>query len=191
MNKNMLQKLKSSLIIVTGIAGSGKSTVANKINKEYGYPLLSMDNFKIELYEKYGFISELERKNLWNLAKETFCAEIISYMRKGQTIIIEYPFDISWQSFFNYVIEQYKYKSIVVNCNSREFDDIWNSRVKRDTESIERKSLTASKYIKDVLYESNNKLNDNYKEIKRQEYKNNKYTSIIGDFIISDRDISD
>lgn len=189
---NILENSKSFLIIITGIAASGKSTLANKINKKYKYPLLSMDDYKVDLYEKYGFISESERKRLWNLAKETFCADIISYMRKGQTIIIEYLFDKSWQEFFNYITEQYQYKSIVINCNSRNFDDIWNSRVKRDSECIERpKCLTASKYIKDVLYESNNKLNDEYKEIKRKEYSDNKYTSIVGDIIISDIDIKD
>lgn len=187
---NMLKNLKSHLIIVTGMAASGKSTLANKISKEYKYPLLSMDDYKVDTYEKYGFVSELERNNLYNLAKETFCADIISYMRKGLTIIIEYPFDISWQSFFDYIIDQYKYKSIIINCNTRDFEDIWNSRVKRDSECINRsKCLTASKYIKDILYESNNKLNDTYKEIKRKEYKDNKYTSISGNISISDRDI--
>lgn len=190
MNKNILLNLESFLIIVTGMASSGKTTLANRISEEYKYPLLSMDDYKVELYEKYGFVSELERNNLRNLAKEVFCADIISYMRKNETIIIEYPFDISWQPFFDYIIEQYKYKSIVINCNSRDFDDIWNSRVKRDSECINRsKSLTASKYVKDIIYESNDKLNDDYKEIKRKEYKDNKYTSIIGNFIISDRDV--
>lgn len=187
---SVLENVQSTLIIITGMAASGKSTLARKISEKYKYLLLSMDDYKVNIYEKYGFISETERKRLKNLAKETFCADIILYMRKNQTIIIEYPFDQSWQKFFNYITKKYQYKSIIINCNSRYFEDIWNCRVKRDSECIEReKSLTARKYIKDILYESNNKLNDEYKEIKRKEYRDNKYTSIVGDIIISDKDI--
>lgn len=190
MDYDVLRNLKSSLIIVTGVSASGKSTLANKISEEYKYPLLSMDDYKIKSYEKYGFISEFERKNLWNLAKKMFCADIISYVRKRQTIIIEYPFDVSWQSFFDYITKQYKYKTIIINCNSRNFDDIWNSRLKRDLDYTNRsKCLTASKYIKDTLYEPNEKLNNNYKEIKKKEYENNKYTSIFGNIVISDREL--
>lgn len=189
-DKLMLDNLESSLIIITGMAGSGKTTLANKIVEKYKYLLLSMDDYKVELYEKYGFINEVERKRLWNLAKETFCAEIIFYMRQRKTIIVEYPFDETWQDFFDLITKQYQYKSIVIKCDSREFDDIWTSRVKRDLESNKRpKCLTASKYIKDVLYESNNKLSDENREKKRRAYKENKYTSIKGDIIISDKDI--
>lgn len=186
---NILLNLQSTLIIINGMAASGKSTLANRISKKYKYILLSLDDYKMNLYEKYGFISELERKNLYNLAKGTFCADIISYMRKDYTLIIEYPFDKSWQKFFDYILKQYNYKSIVINCNSRNFEDIWASRVNRDSKSPERMCLTASKYIKDKLYESNNKLNDTYKEVKRKDYKANKYNSIIGDIIISDNDL--
>lgn len=190
MDYDVLRNLKSSLIIVTGVSASGKSTLANKISEEYKYPLLSMDDYKIKFYEKYGFISEFERKNLWNLAKKMFCADIISYVRKRQTIIIEYPFDVSWQSFFDYITKQYKYKTVIINCNSRNFDDIWKSRLKRDLDYTNRsKCLTASRYIKDTLYESNEKLNNNYKEIKKKEYENNKYTSIFGNIVISDREL--
>ena len=187
---DILENLHSFLIIVNGMSASGKTTLAKKIQEKYKYPLLSMDDYKVKLYDKYGFVSETERLRLRNIAKETFCAEIILYMRKNQTIIIEYPFNESWQEFFDEIKNQYSYKILVINCDSRDFDDIWNSRVKRDSECINRSiSLTASKYIKDKLYESNNKLNDEYKEIMRKEYENNKYTSIKGDIIISDKNL--
>ena len=187
---DILENLHSFLIIVNGMSASGKTTLAKKIQEKYKYPLLSMDDYKVKLYDKYGFVSETERLRLRNIAKETFCAEIILYMRKNQTIIIEYPFNESWQEFFDEIKNQYSYKILVINCDSRDFDDIWNSRVKRDSECINRSiSLTASKYIKDKLYESNNKLNDDYKEIMRKEYENNKYTSIKGDIIVSDKNL--
>lgn len=187
---DILENLHSFLIIVNGMSASGKTTLAKKIQEKYKYPLLSMDDYKVKLYDKYGFVSESERLRLRNIAKETFCAEIILYMRKNQTIIIEYPFNESWQEFFDEIKNQYSYKILVINCDSRDFDDIWNSRVKRDSECINRSiSLTASKYIKDKLYVSNNKLNDDYKEIMRKEYENNKYSSIKGDIIVSDKNL--
>ena len=184
------ENLNKTLIIISGISSSGKTTYAKKINELYNYEILSLDDYKEYYYEKYGFVSEIERKNLWNLAKKTYIAEIIANCRQNKTIIVEYPFDTSWQVVFYYIKNEYNYDIYIINCNSRNFDDIWNSREDRDSICIDRpKCLTASKYIKGVLYENNGKLNEEYKEKKRMEYINNKYTSLNGDYVISDSKI--
>lgn len=49
------------LIIISGISASGKSTLANKIKEENGLPVLSLDTYKVYVYEKYGFKNDKEK----------------------------------------------------------------------------------------------------------------------------------
>ena len=178
--------VKMKLVIITGISASGKTTLSHKIsNKPF-----SFDNYKILFYEKYGFTSEEERKRLWSLAKQAFIKDLELNLFNNLDTVIEYAFDSSWQSIFNNLKDKYNCDLIVINCNTRDFDDIWESRCSRDSNILVRhKSLTASAYIKDKLYISNGKLNLKYKEIKRKEYLNSKYTSLKGDRDYTDIEI--
>lgn len=188
--KDLFEQSVKTLFIVTGISASGKSTLAHKLGDMTGYEIFSLDTYKEKVYEQYGFKNEYERKILWNMAKLEFEADIIITMRSKKSIIIEYPFDQSWQEFFDYISKEYDYITVVINCNTRDFEAIWNSRATRDSNFADRpKCLTASAYIKGELYESNQKINDQYKEVKRQEYMNEKYTSIKGNYVYSDKEL--
>lgn len=175
------------LYVVSGISASGKTTLAKRISEKLNCKLFSLDSYKEQLYELYGFISEQERLILWNMAKYKFQAEITTTIRNGESVIVEYPFDTSWQEFFNYLSKIYSYTLVIVNCNTRSFEDIWNSRVERDSNnSIRPLCLTARSYIKNKLYEGNGKLNISYMIKKENEYYDGKYTSLCGDFITTD-----
>lgn len=188
-NKGFAFEQVKMLYIITGISASGKSTLARELSNTKGYPMYSLDDYKQKIYEYYGFRNDTERKILWNMAKHKYQTDIMMAMRKEGTLIVEYPFDSSWQEFFAYISEEYNYMTTVVNCNTRDFEDIWNARVKRDSNDRERpKCLTASSYIKGVLYESNHKINEEYKKKKEQEYKDGKYTCIKGDYVFSDKE---
>lgn len=180
---------EKTLIIVTGISASGKTTLATKLKEKLKFKYFALDTYKTMMYEQYGFYNETERSILWNLSKNLFELDILKEMRKGKNLILDYPFDKSWNSFFESVSKTYDYTIIVINCNTRCFDDIWESRVSRDSSNKREKCLTAQAYIKNRLYESNNKLNDEYREIKRQEYINEKYTQIKGDKILTDLEV--
>lgn len=187
---SILSSRSGLLIIISGISSSGKTTLAKGLSKKYNYPVLSMDDYKVKVYEEFGFESEYERKLLWNMAKNMFCTDIIKNARTGCSFIVEYAFDISWQEFFEYVSGEYDFNTIVINCNSRSFEDIWKSRVERDSTCVDRaKCLTASKYVKGKLYENNGKLNDKYKDKKKKDYEDGVYTSLYGDLVISDSDL--
>lgn len=119
-------------------------------------------------------------------------ADMFLLMRENRSFIIEYPFDSTWQEFFDNIIKDYDYKSVIINCNSRTFEDIWKAREMRDSNANTRpKCLTAQAYIKGELYISNNKLNDNYKQLKRKEYIEGKYSSLKGDYIFNDINYAD
>lgn len=183
------------LIVVTGISSSGKSTLSrklrDKLNDKLFVDLFSVDNFKEEIYEEIGFRNEIERQVLKTYALSKFKTSIICSMRKNvDVVIIEYVFDLSWQEFFNSVCDIYGYTLVIINCISRSFEDIWESKVKRDSNfNVRPKCLTAGAYIKDKLFVPKADLySDEYKEIHRVEYNTNLYTSLEGDYIINDNE---
>lgn len=184
----MVKVCNRNLFVVTGISGSGKTTVAHIVGKMINCEImLSLDDYKVSVYEKYGFLNDTERKILWDCAKTQFQADIISGLRQGKNIIIDYPFDISWQDFFEYCSTRYHYNLVIINCNTRNFDDIWESRIERDFSNSRHDSLTASKYIKGKIYVRNSKKYDCKKrEQKQYEYKTGKYTSLLGDYEFTD-----
>lgn len=123
------------LIIITGISGSGKSTLMEELQdriSNINSNFLSMDDFKIQEYQTYGFCNEMEKEILKDKAIDTFKMAVIMSAREGQNIIVEYPFAVKWQPFFDYIHTEYGYKRIIVNCNSRDFEEIWSNKVCRD-----------------------------------------------------------
>lgn len=189
----ILQKLKytsRNLYIITGVSASGKTTLATKaykILKESVF--LSVDSYKQKIYEENGFINEQERKLLNQLAKDEFKKDLIIQMRNSSPdIIVEYPFSEEWQEFFQNVASTYKYTIIIINCNTKPFDDIWTAKVKRDKDKNARPlCLTAQTYIPKELYEPKYDLNSyDVKEIHRREYIDQIYNKLKGDYLFSD-----
>lgn len=179
--------VKHCLVICTGISASGKTTYAENLCRTKGIQMLSLDDFKVEAYEEFGFTSEFERLNLRQLAICKFKAELINIMRTGNSVVVEYPFDSSWQEFFDTVSKEYKYKTIVVKFDTLDFKEIWQRRVQRDSNPLENNrhiSLIASKYIKGQLFENDGDLCAEHKEEIRKQYKSGERTCLIGDIVL-------
>lgn len=51
-----------NLIIIAGMPASGKSTIAEKISKAFGYPILEKDAIKEELFDTIGFSNYAEKR---------------------------------------------------------------------------------------------------------------------------------
>lgn len=52
---SILSSINGLLIIVSGVSSSDKTTLANGLGKKYHYKVLSMDKYKVGIYEEYGF----------------------------------------------------------------------------------------------------------------------------------------
>ena len=177
------------MIIITGISGSGKTTLLYKLknslvkqNVFYG----EVDSYKIKEYEKYSFCNITEKNILKNIAIETFKADVIQKARHGVNMVLDYPFNHKWQEFFNYIRSEYKYTIVVVNCNSRSFDDIIRKKIVRDADdSTRHKSLICSRYINDTYYCISDELSDDGIKKQQELYDSGYYNVIHGQSDIS------
>lgn len=180
------------LIVVTGMSGSGKSTLAMEISKYMGAQVLSLDNFKIEVYERFGFLNKAERLCARDAAIALFKMALQEIMRTRQSVIIEYPFKKEeWQSFIEDVCSRYEYSSVIVNCNSVDFCDLWERRNLRDSnKEVRHRSLTAQAYVKGEVYElDTEKYSLEEKGRHRKLYEEGVYTSLSGGYNFTDGDV--
>lgn len=79
------------LVVLSGLPGSGKSIIAEKLVRDYGFVRLSTDKFRNELYGKnYG---DLQNEPQGKLKEDTMRSLIdfakISYLEKGLNIVID------------------------------------------------------------------------------------------------------
>ena len=78
-----------NLILITGIPGSGKTTISQKLSRELGIKRISKDEFKLDYYEKYGFASNEEKHELDKLAEEQVYREIFCSAKSGTDLIVD------------------------------------------------------------------------------------------------------
>lgn len=167
------------LIIVTGISGSGKSTIANYIYKHYkNSTIISMDVLKENMYDLVGFNNYEQKQNLKLIIYNTFIDLLNECMRRNdENIIIEYPFNSNWENKFKELVDKYNYETITIKVKGKDYDTIFR-RLNNRNNSIKRHpshSLTSYNLKEKNKYKSANELD--YEELKR-DYETNKYTSI-------------
>ena len=78
-----------NLILITGIPGSGKTTISQKLSRELRIKRISKDGFKLDYYEKYGFASNEEKHELDKLAEEQVYQEIVYRAQSGTDLIVD------------------------------------------------------------------------------------------------------
>ncbi len=78
-----------NLILISGIPGSGKTTVSQKLAQELGIKCISKDEFKLDYYEKHRFSSSEEKRELDKLAEDQVYREIVCSAKSGTDLIVD------------------------------------------------------------------------------------------------------
>ena len=130
--------MKDTLIIVSGMAATGKTTFAEWLSKEICAPLLSLD----ELWDKFG-TDAIPFAQYW-----IHCEDV---MKNSLPLIIEFGFGDEQKPIINELVEKYKYQAINVHfCTSIELAHRrFNDRRKYDMGGT-KPQITLEQYTKIV-----------------------------------------
>ncbi len=167
------------LIIITGISGSGKSTISKEIYNHYKKStLISMDTLKENIYELVGFYNYPQKQNLKKIIYNTFLDLLDECMsRNDENIIIEYPFNKDWENKLKILTKKYNYEAITIRVKGISYDTVYERLNIRNNSSNRHPSHSLIDYnpkMKDKYISTNNL---DYEELKR-DYDSNKYTSL-------------
>ena len=118
--------MKNTMILVSGVPATGKTTFATWLASEIGVPLLCRDH----VFEKYTEISKSKFENLllgdeeqyltrlWEASSGLYwflCEEI---MKSSSPLIIESSFGNDVKEIINDLIEKYKYHTVNVHLDA-------------------------------------------------------------------------
>ncbi len=167
------------LVIITGISGSGKSTIAKNLYNHYKESILiSVDTIKEQINELVGFSNLAQKRLLQEIAYQTFENILECCMkRKDPLIFIEYPFSTKWNVTFQRLTKEYDYEATTIHVYGENFDKILNRLEKRNKSTKRHLSHSLPVYhSKEKLsYKPINELD--YFELKKV-YDTEKYTTI-------------
>ncbi len=151
--KIVSESINQHCILVTGLSGSGKTTIATKLGKQKGYEIISIDNeAKKEFRKKYKHsLLELEKEldihKLMNLVNEyqfkAFKKLFTKY--KNTNVIIEGTI-IMFKQCWPY-IDNSKTELVLIKAPSK--SEIFKRRIKRSVKK--RRSKGLPKYSKEEL----------------------------------------
>ena len=102
-------KKQPALILILGLPGSGKTTLARKISQELDLPLLVKDDIKVMLFDVYGWKDREESKKAGTASYKIMDYVIEEQLRCGNSLVVEGTFNPayddakfkSWQEKYN------------------------------------------------------------------------------------------
>lgn len=175
------------LIVITGMSGTGKTSLAKKLSDTFDIPYLSLNYYKSEASRKYGFSGYYEKDMIFDIAKLKFRTDIIANVSLGTPLIIEASFEDDWQKLLNYVAEKYKYKISIINCNTKTFEEVWDNITainKENDYNVAIEFINGRCAKIDSYY-----MTDEYKNLYEQLYRESYFNKLVGDFDFSDSEI--
>lgn len=158
------------LIIITGISGTGKTTLAKNLNiKIEDSILLSYDELSEKISDIIGFKNKEQKDHLYSLKLKIYKELIEECMqREDEVIILEKPFKIEWKDYFESLIVKYKYDVFTINVFAKDFETIWQRLIKRETKKEERHP---AHYLDSYYYNKK----DTYTPFFEYNYNSSKY----------------
>ncbi|HEU4966770.1 MAG TPA: ATP-binding protein [Candidatus Saccharimonadales bacterium] len=82
-----------TLILVLGLPGAGKTTLAKKMAAELNLPLISKDDLKVMLFDVYGWKDRVESRKAGSASYKIIDYIIEEQLRVGNSLIFESTFD--------------------------------------------------------------------------------------------------
>lgn len=103
-----------NLIVLAGMPASGKSTVAKKISKAFGLPILEKDALKEEIFDTIGFTNYPEKRKTDHAANAVLLRCTQALLENGQSAILDNNFDIDSAKRLDEMINKYQCNCITV-----------------------------------------------------------------------------
>lgn len=80
------------LIIIAGMPATGKSFLADRLQNEFGWPILEKDKIKEQLFDTLGFRCYNEKRQLDVAANAVLLSVLKSMMASGTSLIVDNNF---------------------------------------------------------------------------------------------------
>ena len=101
-------------ILIGGLPGAGKSTLARELSRRLGLPMFSKDEIKELLYDTIGFHSRAEKVALGEGALAAMYYAAGQVMARGGSVILENNFENASLPGLRALLEQYKAKPLTL-----------------------------------------------------------------------------
>jgi predicted kinase len=82
-----------TFILILGLPGSGKTTLAKKLSEGLTLPLISKDDIKVMLFDVYGWKDREWSKMAGQASYAIMDYLIVEQLRAGNSLIVESPFN--------------------------------------------------------------------------------------------------
>lgn len=117
MNKTNSTASKASLIIITGLPGTGKTTLGKKLAEEFRLPFIHKDGIKELLFDGLGWKDREWSKKIGGLSMDLLYYITESILKAGKSLIVESNFNpkFSDKKFLD-LKEKYDFAPFQVRC---------------------------------------------------------------------------